>query len=68
LNHASLKHHLRGRFWEYIHNFCSDCYEKLDGGENSIEIDRDKVPLIRLDRGAIPGRVSWEEEAEAAGR
>ena len=47
-NMASLQHVLTGQFWQYVHNYCSTCYQNLMERQAGIEIDRTKVPLVRL--------------------
>jgi hypothetical protein len=49
-NLASLQHRLVGQFFEYHHSYCGEYYEKLARGDPDIGLDRDRVPLLRLER------------------
>ena len=51
---ASLTHKAVGQFWEYSHNYCSDHYTRLLNGDPDIELDMQKVPLVRLSQPTRP--------------
>jgi hypothetical protein len=66
-NPATLVHTPRGRFWEYTHNYCAQCYEKLDNGDMLLRLDRDKICVTRILPPSLGDTLISADQQEACG-